>query len=138
MPVIIAAHPKSRYNINDSPFGDRIIKLGQTPELVKGSSLVLGHASCALNFAMLWTKPISIITSKDLNASYLSAWIQARAKITKSTIYNIDDRSWVFLSNKIFSVNSEVYKKYIRNYIKVEESFEEPLWKIFIHGIKFI
>jgi hypothetical protein len=131
MPVIVAAHPKSRHDLVSCPFGDRTVRLGQTPELVRGSSLVLGHASCSLNFAMLWKKPVSILTSLDLNRSYLNGWIQARANVSNAVQYNIDDYEWKFDFTRIYSVDRSAYNSYLQQYVKIEQSSHESLWKIF-------
>lgn len=56
--VVIAAHPRSRYEDFPGGFGGREVIKGATPRLIDQSSLVVTHASTAVSFAVLFRKPV--------------------------------------------------------------------------------
>lgn len=65
--IIIAAHPScyDKY-LNGHYFGERIIIQGKTQELVKRSLGVIAHNSTATSFAILYNKPLLIVTTVDM------------------------------------------------------------------------
>ena len=54
--IIIALHPSSNYT--PATFGNRCMLMGKTAELIRDSEAVLAHCSNAINFAVLWNKPL--------------------------------------------------------------------------------
>ena len=129
--VIIAAHPKSDSSVLKLKYNNRRVVKGSTAELVRDSKIVLGHASAGFNFAMLWRKPICILTSNELNKSYYGPFIFARAATTRTTVINIDHE----YSNldKIMKqrIKNNLYDDYLENYIKTENSKKLCIWDIF-------
>lgn len=132
MPIVIAAHPKSTYNLQSHPFEERVVRIGKTAEIVKNASMVLGHASCSFNYAMLWKKPICVITSNDIEISHIGPWLNARAKITNARIINIDKTDYELGNTDFNKIDDNVYDHYIHQYIKCNELYDEYLWEIFI------
>lgn len=59
--VVIAAHPSSVYDGN--PFGGREIVHDRTCELIKGCKAACMHTSNALSFAILFDKPLALLTN---------------------------------------------------------------------------
>lgn len=98
MKVVIAAHPKSNYTIDD--FDGRKIVYGKTMELVQQSSLVLTHGSSSVNFAVLTNKPI-VFLYNDLYKSlrFLFLTVCYRAQILDAALINIDNVESSILSD---------------------------------------
>jgi len=71
--VIIAAHPRSKYEEHPDYFGNREIIRGETRDLIRGCEFVLTHYSTSLNFAILYKKPVIFITTNDLERSIIDA-----------------------------------------------------------------
>ena len=64
--VIIASHPRIVDTTKLERHYNRKVICGSTAELVMNSSLVFSHASTAVNFAVLWKKPLLIISTEEL------------------------------------------------------------------------
>lgn len=64
MPVVIAAHPKANYT--SETFGDRMILIGQSIKLVQGATCVIAKASASIGFAIMFHKPLLLITTDDI------------------------------------------------------------------------
>lgn len=133
--VIIAAHPRSRYDSNSDFFeGRRWIK-GQTIKLIKESKLVLAHTSTSLNFANLYHKPVIFLNCSELNKTYKGPLIwEVAGLFGKKPLYldkknNID---W----NSEFRISKSHYENYRRAYIKTDQSEELPFWQIVANKLK--
>lgn len=78
--VVIAVNPRAQYDKTPNIFGDRLLIKDKTLELVAQSSLVLVHNSTAVNFAVLFNKPILLLkTTEMLNAYGFSTLIDNMA-----------------------------------------------------------
>lgn len=66
--VIIAAHPKARYDGHE--FGGRQIIQGHTVACVRGAKVVLSHASATTALAAMYTIPLLLITNNVVKNSY--------------------------------------------------------------------
>lgn len=130
--IIIAAHPRSRYDLRPHLLGDRHYVLGSTAELVQHAELVFLHQSTSLSFAVLWKKPVVFLTSDELHASWAGAGIALRASMFRKNLVNVsqfdatevDETAWL-------SVDHEAYDRYREEYIKVPGSPEKSTWDIF-------
>ena len=131
LPVVIAAHPKSNYSADSNVFEGRQIIKGHSAELVRASTLVLGHTSASLNFPMFCRKPILIMTSDDIEKSRLNHYVRARAAETGKEAFNIDQQTWNLNINDILSVDENRYREYLDKYIKTPGSPSKPVWEIF-------
>jgi hypothetical protein len=136
LPVVVAAHPKTDPTQYAENFSGRRVVFGGTAETVRGGSLVLGHASCSINFSMLWLKPVLILTSDDLEGSHLGPFISARAAVTRTTPLNIDREGEGLDAEKILTVDEKVYAKYFRDYIKTDGTPDRSVWEIFADYIE--
>ena len=111
--VIISAHPKTR-NIDDlkKKFNNRDISIDHTAELVRSSSIVLAHDTSAINFAVLWNKPLLFITTNEINRNNLhgvlsfSSFLKIRPINADNLNVNIE---WISESNKA-KLNYPKYK----------------------------
>jgi len=134
--VIIAAHPRSKYEEHPDYFGGREVIRGETRELIRGCELVLTHQSASLSFAILYKKPVIFVTTNDLERSTMDAYfIYAFSWEFKKIPYNIEQKyniDW----NKELIVNEKVYNNYKEKYIKKNGSKEEYFWQIAADEIK--
>lgn len=127
--VVIAVHPRARYEDMPDPFRGRRREKGATVELVRDSSLVLAHASTALNFAILYRKPVILLTNKRLDRSYEGGnlWNFARL-LGKRPVRT--DRPIACDVRAESRVDEALYARYAEDYIKVPGTPERPFWDI--------
>lgn len=128
-PIIIAAHPK-REKIHPDCFGKRSIIWDRTSELVKNADLVLGHASCSFNFAVIWKKPIVIMASESLLRSSFGPLIKGRATSVNAPIKNLSDLTKK-ISKKSISVDVRAYEECFVDFVKVSSDDGKLVWQIF-------
>tara|TARA_B110000008_G_C16966572_1_gene562255 strand:+ start:43 stop:1200 length:1158 start_codon:yes stop_codon:yes gene_type:complete len=91
LPVIVSLHP--RLNIDDSiteQFGNREIISGKSAELVKNAELVIAHNSTAINFAILWSIPLIIVTTNQLERSIYYS-MESLTQALKTSRININN-----------------------------------------------
>ncbi len=132
---VIAAHPRSRYEEHNNLFMNRTIVRGKTIELVRKSKVVIIHSSTAINFAVLFRKPMIFVTTNQLNKGWMGFKIEHMASLFGKKPINLDDLSSVEWS-KEFIVNNDAYSKYERDYIKKPGTPKKPFWQIFSDYIK--
>lgn len=68
--VVIAACPRADYHDKPGLFGDRKIGYFQTADLVASSRLVIAHCSTAINYAVLFRKPVLLTTTRAIFRSH--------------------------------------------------------------------
>lgn len=126
--VIIAAHPRSHDQINREHYGGRECIRGDTLDLIAQSGLVITHGSTAINFAILYKKPIMLVTTDQWDQTY-PGHTCGYARPLGKTVYNIDNnREYPFDSE--MTVNPDAYTTYRLHYIKGENTPEIPLWQV--------
>lgn len=128
--VIIAAHPRSSYeNKHDYFYGRKRYK-GNTIDMVRDSKLVISHASTAINYAVLYSKPIIIVYTEEMakdpymstDCRCMASWLGKKPVLIKKDMH-VD---W----EKELDVNSAYYNEYINKYIKKDGSIEKQCWQI--------
>jgi hypothetical protein len=128
--IVIAAHPRSHYEKHGDCFGGRKVIRGRTAELVKDSGLVIAHNSIAIDYAVLFKKPIMFITTNAFDASRIEdpsvAWL---ADYFGRKVHNLDSSFAVNISEEM-RTNEQAYRRYKNDYIKREGSAELPFWQI--------
>ena len=136
--IVIAAHPHSRYEDHPDYFGGRPVMKGKTLELVRKSGVVIAHSSTALNFAVLFHKPVLFITTDSLQRSQRMVYsIQKTATWLGKTPINVDaplNLDW----EKELALDPEAYMRYREAYIKKSGSPEKPVWQIFADFLKTV
>jgi len=107
-----------------------------TAELVKNSELVLLHGSTSFSFVVLFKKPAIFLTSNEIKKSPLNNWIKKLAKEVNGKVINMSNELNAPLNIKIFlKIDEDKYKYYLNKYIKIPNSPDLPLWKIFTNYI---
>lgn len=135
--IVIAAHPRSHYENHSDFFGGRPVIRGKTVELVKKSGFVLLHNSTALNYAVLFNKPMIFFTTDGVNKSLVDPpSIECLAEYFNKKSYNLDKGNGKDIDlDKELSVDDKRYNAFKNEYIKRDGSEELPFWQIVAHRI---
>jgi len=115
--VIIARHPRGKKNIKIS---NKKIVYNFTDQLIKYSFLNITHTSNAIQFALLYKKPLLIISTNELEQNQDTAAYSDMLALSKSlnkSVLNIERFSEPQLLKEM-KVNNQIYNTYINNYIK--------------------
>jgi hypothetical protein len=128
--VVVAAAPSADYRPHANAFGGRKIFYQQTAELVARSRLVLGHRSTAMSYAVMFDKPVQIITSELIYRHYSQyVTIDLFAHEFGREVLFIDQPETIDYS-RFLDIDQTVYATYFDSYIKMRESRQAPLWQI--------
>jgi hypothetical protein len=136
--IIVAAHPRSRYEDHPDFFGGRLVARAKTLELVKKSGFVIMHTSTAINFAILYRKPVIIVTTNKYNEGWnedpTPDWL---ASFFGKKAHNLD-YPLEFDYAKEIRVDDEIYNLYKNAYIKKDGTEDLQSWQILANRIKDI
>jgi hypothetical protein len=135
--VIIAAHPRANYKDRPNIYGKREIVFGKTLELVRDSKIILVHYSNAINFAILFKKPILCFTTKELDSSFRKPAVDSLASELNKKVYNIDVDRNIDLSAELV-IDNNLYETYKEDYIKIKDTPELPFWNVVAQHIEGI
>jgi len=140
--IIIAAHPRSNYENLPNYFEGRDVIKGETIRLVKESRFVISHMSTAINFAILYRKPMLFITMDKLQERNVGVfipgyYIRAIASELHTEPINLDDKQNTSII-QIPDPDITAYSRYQSKYIKKEGTPEIPLWDIYLAEVKKI
>tara|TARA_B100000787_G_scaffold109277_1_gene81289 strand:- start:3531 stop:4712 length:1182 start_codon:yes stop_codon:yes gene_type:complete len=133
MEVIVCAHPKSDYESNENYlYGRKFIKK-KTIDLVKNCNIVFAHCSTAINFSILYKKPLVLLASDEYLRSFDNFTPAIYAKKLNSPYFNIDDKNNNSKIQKIdlFKIDKKKYKIYKDDYIKYPSKSYKKFWEIF-------
>ena len=118
--IEISCHPRIRIDKLKKFFPKFKIKIGKTIHQIQDSSLIICHDSTAINFAVLYKKPMIFITSNCLNEStrpiYEEIYYGAAKPFNKECV-NIDTTSTTNITSDLI-IDKQLYKKYLENFIK--------------------
>ena len=88
--VVVAGHPSAQF-IETNPYGKRKVFYNKSAELVKDSIGVCLHASYSIAFAILFDKPVCLMTNEALRkASNPRATLAAYSKVFHQPIVDTD------------------------------------------------
>lgn len=134
--VIIAAHPRSKYEQFPDVFGKREIIKGKTIELVANSSLVVAHSSTSINFAILFNKPILIVKTSDMQKRGNLDYTDTMAGAVGLKPLNVDEDTLNNISFKYDNESNAKYEDYIYKYIKSRNTGDLFTWEIVARAIE--
>ena len=119
--IEISCHPKLKIKKIKKHFPNHRIKVGDTISQIRNSSIIITHDSNAINFAVIYKKPIIFITNNSLSNSAVhhNELIDMRAKLFNKKSVNIDVNSIIDIT-KYLKINKRVYRNYLNNYIKAK------------------
>lgn len=134
--VVIAAHPRSKYDLIGNAFHGRKIVKGQTLNLVAKCSLVVMHMSTSVSYAVLFNKPILPIKIPGLElSSPLNKMVDVIACAIGECTFDIEKQD---LDPSIFhrEQNFVKYEAYLENYVKTPGADNLPEWEIVANHIR--
>lgn len=118
--VHISLHPRSDIHKMKKYFKDFSLSIGETPQKILNSKLIILHDSTAVNLAVLFMKPLLIITNNSLiNSLYPhNQEIESLAFKLKKNVLNIDEAFDFNIIKKNLYINKKNYANYKNLYIK--------------------
>jgi hypothetical protein len=136
IPIKVAAHPRSRYDLSPELFGKRCIEYGNTAQLVRDATIVLCHQSTSVSFAVLWRKPLIYLTTNEIKSSFLGPRVSLCSSLLRAPLFNIDNLNVIPPIESLAVINEPAYADYEEQYIKLPNTPEIPLWEIFSQYVK--
>lgn len=138
--IVIAAHPRSKYEGHHDLFGQREIIRGKTAELIRQSGFVLLHNSIAINYAILFKKPVIFITTDEIDDSFKHPCaegpsVEWLASFFGKKVHNVNNKIEIDFAKEML-IDKEAYLSYKNSYIKKENSQERPYWEVVSDYIK--
>jgi len=133
--IRVASHPGSDYSAHPKIFGGRPIVKGRTASLVRSCGLVLAHGSTAINFAVLFERPVLFITDTDIRRHSHGPYIEKMASLLGKKPVDVDDPGELDQAS-IWSVDRDAYRRYRNLYIKRDGTPELPFWEVFANYLK--
>ncbi len=123
--IQIAAHPLSSQALSTQTYGGRISFLGRTCSMVRESSLVvILESSTALNFAVVFRRPILFVDSPIFDPRLRNLNFQISRQL-HMPILRLDNQNLDF---SIPEVDENVYQEYQERYIKLPNTTEKDFW----------
>lgn len=133
--LVIAAHPRSDYEKITSGFKFPV-KKDATYDLIKNARLIVAHGSTSLQMAILFQKPILLVTTDELENSWCSTTYNAFRSELKKSVINLDHFPALIDLFAESEVNGSLYDSYIENYIKQKGSPDKATWSIVIDTLE--
>jgi len=132
--VIVAAHPRSDYS--NKPFKYENVKVihGKTDLLIKHCKLAIIQVSTAVNYAVIYNKPMVFVNQKDYRYD-LKIDIDTLAKQFEMNVLDVDIPNEQ-LRKELVQVPNEIYKMFFQKYIKYPDSENKSMWEIFLNVVK--
>ena len=137
--IFLAIHPRSNNSYKKkikNIFKENYFKIVEdnTAKFIKKSKLVISHNSSAIQFAILWKKPI-IFCHHSKMQSYIKKYITGLSSALKKRSYDIQTVKFSILK-KDFQVIDKNYNNYIKNYIQSSKSSKLSTWEKFYETLK--
>lgn len=126
--VVIAAHPRSDYEIRPDYFNGRTVIKNRTSSLIKKCESVIIHSSTSINFPIIYNKPLIFITSNSLRKGYTGPYIDKIAQIFGKEPFNLDQLQNIDWKSE-YTINKDAYAKYKEMYIKTPMSEDVLFWQ---------
>ena len=101
----------------------------KTVELVKQSVFVICHLTTSIQFAILFEKPIRLVTNDEIDKTIYGKHIELMAKEIGQKKINIQDP---FERSESDEIKFEMRKDYIKKYIKYGGPEKGTVWEIIL------
>ena len=128
--VIIAAHPRSNYQSQPDYFEGREVVKGRTAQLVRDSRFVIAHVSTAINYAVLFKKPVVFVATDSINLSFIGQWLRLFSSALNKNIINLSGQ-YSFDPEKELTIDQDKYSQYRNDFIKKDGSENILFWELF-------
>lgn len=130
MLVIIAAQPRAHYGVPEQFFQHRQIVFGKTAELVRSASLVFAHYSTAISFPVLWRKPVTFLTTRELTRSWLFPFIKSFQERLAAPLIDLDNLNQSSARFIWPHLDTGAYARFEEMHIKIPNTPKRPVWEI--------
>jgi hypothetical protein len=139
LPVRIAAHPRATYRQRGvNYFQGFPVEYDRTAELIRDCAVVVCHDSTAIQFAVLFGKPVIFVTTDELAPCHEGRSIaKVAAELGKSPV-NLDMDTSTVDWRSYLQIDAARYADYRSCYIKSEGSAEAPVWDIVIDRVESV
>ncbi len=127
--IIIAIHPKSTKQEIQKNFKNYKIFKGNTQNLIKNSTSVIGHASTSISYPVLFNKPLFFLSFSSIKRHFVGKEITLSSKLLGSKLIYIDEK--FDLNNLKFKINKLKYNSYFKNFLKHPKSKNRSFDDIF-------
>lgn len=132
--VIIAAHPRSRYDTSEYDWcfeGKKIVK-HRTAKLVKDCAFCVGHLSTSFNYAVMFKKPIVQLQTKlYTEVPHFHKAFSLLTQNLNTKVVDIDSADLLF---EYPTIDRQKYEEYMEMYIKTKDSPEKSIYEIFLEA----
>ena len=131
--VIIAGN--NRRKVKKNIFGIKTI-YNKTDQLVRDSKLVIGHNSTALQYAVLFEKPIILLSTKEIQLiPSMNKNILILKKLLDCDYYFLKD-NFVKKKKINYKFNKKLYSRYINNYITENPNNKKKFFELVIKNLE--
>jgi hypothetical protein len=122
--IIIAAHPKTDLKKFKKYYENNEVIINKTHDLIFSSEFVMAHSTTsAINFAVIYKKPIIFITSNDINRDfYYYKMLLFKNSILKQPLINISKPNNFLKFKKYNTINSIGYNEFTSKYLKAQDA----------------
>lgn len=133
--VVIAAHPRSKYESMPDMFGGRDVIKGRTVELVAKSKLVVMHLSTSLSYAVFFKKPVISVRTPGVRVlDQLERMVGTMAEAIGNTPVDlVNDELTLSLLDP--GCNLEKYSEYEMRYVRSKRADSLPLWGVVVREV---
>ena len=135
--VDVAVHPKHDARDHRPYFGARRTVVGDTPESIRTADLVIATNSTAIGMAVMYGKPLILVTSNAANrGARKREQIALNGRETGARVFNIDEEYTDDEIRAALTIDEAKYARYRRKYLTTrtddkrnyEILLEEVIW----------
>jgi hypothetical protein len=130
--VVIAAHPKARYD--ERTFDGRVTISNRTPELVRDAEFAISHHSTSISYAVLNRKPLMFVYTDGMLAAYrhtVVTFIRELADFLGAPVYHVEEIDSPDQA-KLVPIDGAKYDAFKYGYLTSHQSEHESTESIFL------
>jgi hypothetical protein len=139
VPIRISAHPRlPRTQAFLNYFEGLPLEYGRSAELIANCDFVVCHYTTAIQFAVLFRKPVLFVTTDELYASAGRKYVDYFAGVMGKPVINLNGNLDAIDWRAQLDTDFSRYDQYRREYIKTDGSPEKPFWQIVIDHMESV
>jgi hypothetical protein len=129
--IVVAAHPRSDYELRgDNFYGRKVIK-GQTGLLVRDSEFVIAHQSTSTSFAACFQKRVFFVVSNQIDKTRDFLTIRLTAAWFGESVINVDKPFENSMTLRNVKPKLPELKRYIDTFLTYDSSETRRTWELF-------
>jgi hypothetical protein len=129
--IVICPHPRAEVSSTRERFPGREISQSPTALEVARSVSVLGHVSTSFSFAVIFRKPVTILTTSELSRSWYAPYISSFVDELAAPAVDLSTRSsWTKPLSAITETQRSLYALYEVNYLNSSFNQTRKLWEL--------